>query len=253
MENRKQQSLKTEKYNPNLMRGVIILCCIIFLASSVSSIQYFQQKLLMNDTITTLNFGSATFVENPNDAIVDGTPHESYISYHVYPDFWNRINPNANVSYCNLRVIYLYNNTGGMTEIYNMNFTSSIQDGKYFVQLFPKDAYYVYATCIFSSPSARNNSKLEMPFDFNIVMATKGCKACQFYEFLEMSKKVDKAIMLSDYTTRNVGHIKGLFNQFYEIILTAFWIILIMLVISAVGLMFLGIYWLYTYFMKVTK
>lgn len=267
-----QQSLKMEKLCNGSMKkrlltsilGIFFLFTFLVLSVNMvtakqteftgsTGVQSFQWKSLLNDSRTTLNYGSVNYIPSSYDSVTAGKPYESYVWYHSYPDTWNEANVGAEVIYCNLKILYSKDNGNTLITLTDQNFTTTVDDGKYFVRLYPTEAYYVRATCQFVSNSARNLSDLSLPIDFSIVEPTNECVACQYYNWATDQIKLNKAITLADYTTTNLGYIKGLFNIFYEFLIMAFWIIMIILVMSAVGLIFYGVYWLYSYLIKHTK
>lgn len=267
-----QQSLKTEKLNNGSMEkrlltsmlSISILLMILVLSVNMATakkteftgstgVQSFQWKSLLNDSKTMLNYGSVYYIPSPFDSVTAGKPYESYVWYYSYPDSWNEANIGAEVTYCNLKILYSKDNGNTLLTLTDQNFTTTVEDGKYFVRLYPREAYYVRATCEFVSNSARNLSDLSLPIDFSIVEPTNECVPCQYYNWATDQIKLNKAMTLSDYTTINLGYITGLFSIFYEFLIMAFWILMIILVILAVGLIFYTIWWLYSYLVKHTK
>jgi hypothetical protein len=267
-----QQSLKTEKLNNGSMEkrlltsmlGIFFLLMLLVLSINMATakqtvfsgnegVQYFQWKSLLNDSKTTLNYASVTYNPSLFDTVSAGKYFESYVWYQTYPDTWNEANIGSEVKYCNLKVLYSKDNGNTLLTLTDQNFTESLEGGKYFVRLYPTEAYYVRATCEFVSNQARNNSDLSMPIEFSIVEPTIECVSCQYYNWATDQIKINKAITLAGYTTTNLGYIKGLFAIFYEFLIMAFWVLMIILVMLAVGLIFYAIFWLYSYLTKHTK
>lgn len=267
-----QQSLKMQELGNGSMKkrlltsmlGIFFLLTIYLLSINMATakqteftgstgVQSFQWKALLNDSKTILNYGSVNYIPSSYDTVTAGKPYESYVWYRSYPDTWNEANLNAQVKYCNLKILYSKDNGDTLLTLFDQNFTTTVEDGKFFVKLFPTEAYYVRATCEYVSNLARNNSDLSLPIDFSIVEPTNECVACQYYNWASDQVKLDKAVTLSDYTTTNLGYITGLFGIFYEFLIMAFWVIMIILVMLAVGLIFYSIWWLYSYLVKHTK
>lgn len=262
-----QQSLKSEKAKNSMHKKELVMFTIalIFLISMVSAdttnlsigstgVQYLQKKILLNDSVTLRNFGSLDWGNpSPYDTISQGKPYESYVWYHANIADWNTklAGTNDTVQYCSLTVKWSpADDPAHLVTLFTQNFTSNIDDGKYFVQLNRHDAFYVFNDCIFTTSQGRTDANLVIPMDFEVVTPTYNCKSCQFYEWTQDQIRLHVASRLGTYSTRNVGYISSIFKMFYEIAIYAFWVFLILLLILAVSLIFYGIYWVYSYLMK---
>jgi hypothetical protein len=247
-----QQNLKTEKLNIFMRKELLLILFAIFLINSVSASEYFQEKVLLPDNITSRTFAFTDYVETNEDSIVNGQTYDTYILYNSNIATWNSLNPNATVYYCTLKVNYLtvsnYTNI-----IFEQNITSDIINRKFFVKLKLKDAYQVYADCIFATPQGRTLANLGMPLDFAIVTPTAECKACQYYLWSRDEIKLQKSIIVSSYSTKNIGYIKGFFAIFYDFAIMGFWVLMILLLLFSVGLIFFAIHWLIKYLEKTVK
>lgn len=223
-----------------------------------TGVQFFQQKYFpFNDSLTMRNFGTLAWGNpSPYDTISQGKPYESYVWYHTNVGDWNAksIGTNDTVSYCSLIIKWSQaNDPSHLVTLFSKNFTSNLDDGKYFVQLNRGDAYYVYNDCVFNTNQGRTDARFVMPMDFEIVTPTYNCKSCQFYEWQQDQIRLTVASRLGNYSSKNIGYISSLFKMFYDIAIYAFWVALILLVILAVSLIFYGIYFIYSFLTKMAR
>jgi hypothetical protein len=243
---------KTIKITLSILTLILLIGYANALTQTTTGSQYFKFTKLMPDNVTMRYFTSFYFQEGLEDTIKSGNQFQSYILYNTYVDEWNSKYANLNISiyYCSLKVDFSGADSNQTITLTQENFTGTINNGQYFVNLKNKEAYYVYADCVFTSPQARTNANLQMPFDYTLIQPTYNCRACQYYEWIKQRTQIDKAVTLSDFTTTNVGYIKGIFRIFYELAIISFWVGLILLLIFTIGLLFWAIYWLYSYLTK---
>jgi hypothetical protein len=218
-----------------------------------TGVQFFQEKRMLADNLTMENYGTLAWGNpSPYDTISKGKSYDSYVWYHGNIGDWNTKFAGTDniVDYCTLTIKWSDNTNSSLVTLFSKNFTSNIDDGKYFVQLNQHEAYYVYNDCKFKTTTGRTNANLVMPMDFEIVTPTYNCKSCQVYEWQQDQIRLTVATRLGDYTSKNTGYISGLFKIFYEIAIYGFWVFLILLLILAVSLIFYSIYWVYSYLSK---
>lgn len=247
---------------------------IALMSYNVSAFQYWQVKYIqLNDTRINTNYGLVSYTNevtgNPtleslvgignifplinvgtmsfSDTIEGATPLEVKIKYSTYVDDWNTANPQYLVNYCNLQIKYqpyysiLFNNTIIQpTIVFSQNFTTSIDNGEYFVRLKKGDSVYVRFNCYFE-----NNALIEAPADFVIVTPTENCQECQYYNWNKMEKTLNKANSNADYKSSILTYIVKFFNMNFEIIVALFYVFLIIAVIFIIGLIFYGLLYLY--------
>lgn len=288
-----QQSLKTKKNQNEGMKKIILtgLYCsiiMIILMSGVSAFsfidwflsffgdvpfsttqptiqgtQHFEYSRFLSDNLTIQKFTAINYVPSNYDTITSGEPYQFYIWYHGNIEQWNEVSQNNSVQYCSLKVDIskgvsilnrsLTSNTNSTPyTIFQKNFTEDIQSAKQFVNLYPYDSAFIYLDCKFENPSERPNQFI-IPMDYSFVAPTQECVACQYYEWATDQVTINKARSLGEYTNENVSMIYDFFIKFYELVVVAFWIFMILLVILAVGLMFFAIYWVFRLLYKYVR
>ena len=274
MDKMTQQNLKTEydknnkpKMKKRLLNSTLtifsLLLFSLFFFNIVSANQFFEYEKFLKDNRTLEKFASITYQPSDYDTIKAGNPYQFYVWYHGNLADWNEVNLNNSVDYCSLKIqiskgVSLLNrslttNTNSTPyTIFQENFTENIQDGKYFVNLFPQDSAYIYLDCYYENPQERPN-RFIMPMDYSVVAPTYECKACQYFEWATDQVTLNKAKTLGGYTTDNLTYMLRFFNMFYEILVIGFWILLILLVILAMGILFFGIYWIFKLMYKYMK
>lgn len=290
MSNMAQQSLKMQENQEIGMKKVILtgLYCSIFmiiLLNSASALlfpfldlfadqqplnlggstgtQIFEYQRFLSDNVTIQKYSSITYSPSDYDTIKAGSPLQFYVWYHGDIADWNATNVNNTVRYCSLRIdvskgVSLLNvnqvvqNDSLSHTIFQENFTDNFQNRKFFVDLYPLDSAYIYTDCKFSTPSQRPN-RFIMPMDVSIVTPTQECVACQYYGWASDQVASNKARTMGEYTTDNLGRIGAFVIKFYELLVVAFWVLMILLVVLAVGLIFFGMYWLIKYMAKYVR
>jgi hypothetical protein len=183
-----------------------------------------------------------------DQSIDSGKPLEFYIQYSAFVDDWNRKSPSNRINYCNFTVFYIKSGETTQTAVYNDILTTTTVNAQYFVRLSKGDSAAVYMDCLFAQ-----NRTLDMPADYTIVFPTWECKACQYYNWNKDFVRLEKAKTLGTYNVELWKYIKGLFQINFQLILIAFWIIVILVAILSIGLVFTGAYWLYLYIEKHTR
>jgi hypothetical protein len=235
---------------------ILIFMLALFLLISIaniSAVQYWQQKFFIgNDTsrIRAVVFYETSIGEN---YIKGGKSFDSYVWYNIYPVKWNTENPNYAVEYCNISVYFWERFENSTYPIFNRTYTTLTDDdfnAKYYVQMQEGDGYIVDGFCKFLGTRPNN---LEMPMDFSIVTPTWECKSCQLYEWTLLERDIVKAKNIGTKTSTIMDYIKELVLLNYEFIIILFWFILILLASSSVGLIFIGVYWLFLYLRNIAK
>lgn len=221
----------------------------------------FEYQKFLADNLTLSKYSSITYAPSNYDTIKAGSPLQFYVWYHGDVVDWNLANTNNTVQYCSLRIdiskgssLLNLNQTvqdnSTLYTIFEQNFTDNFQNRKYFVSLYPLDSAYVYTDCKFLNPQSRPK-RFIMPMDESIVTPTQECVACQYYAWAKDQVESNQAKNLGGYTTDNLGYIGGFVLHFYELLVIAFWVLMILLVVLAVGLiifaMYVGIKWMAKY------
>jgi hypothetical protein len=261
-----QQYLKCEKATRIMLKKKLLTFSLVFIflltlfalnINMVTAIDITSRNDIdLTNNLTTTLFYSVAYTPTNYDDVLN-QPYESYILYSSNINDWNIANPQNQVRDCNFSVYYSsyrsqllhQGNLSAPDQIllYNADFIGNYPSNKYFVRLNPKDVYTTQMTCTFLNSQSRT---IDIPVTISIVTPTWECQACQYYQWTQDQIKLTVASTLSGYTSKNVGYIASLFRMFYEIAIYAFWVALILLLLLSVSLIFYGIYWVYSYFMK---
>jgi len=225
--------------------GLLVLTFLVISISNVSAVYYFQEKRFASDNVSTYIWSAVTYdtFTSPDllifDHIASGNPLTSYVWYNTYVDTWNAQNPNYIVNHCDLTIQYSGVNEPLIT-IFNQTFTGTISNGKYFVKLKKGDVYYVNMSCTFNS-----SRLLEIPASFTIVSPTWECRECQFYNWNQNQIQLTKATTINNNVNTIFNYIGNLVGQLYSLFVVFMWILLIGIVLFSVGLLFVGVIWVY--------
>lgn len=179
------------------------------------------------------------------DYVKGDNKFEAYVQYDVYPSTWNTDNPNYKVSSCNILIRESKRDQNGTTVLLNKTVNNEdVMKNKYFFRLSDMDVAMVDVTCNFEN---RSTNLLIIPVNVQMTTPTWECKECQYYEWSKMEADVYKAQNFQTYTVEVSGFIKQIIIKNIEIIFALFWILTILLLFSVVGLIFIGVYWLYLF------
>jgi hypothetical protein len=253
--------MKTEtKHFKKMEKKTLALISILFFAIALliiptfsATIEFWQQKYQFNNTLQDhLVFFYLSKTEF--NFVTTGKPLEVFLTYSMFPKSWNEDNPNFKISSCNLSVYYsshLENQSQFIFSHIVTQYDADIYNAKYFVRLKNEnDGVIADLSCDFIS-----NVPVERQMASNLVISspTWECKSCQYYDWNIARVDGLKSNQLRSYSTSVLDYIKQLFTSLYELILAFFWIFMILMLFSAVALIFIGIYWLYLYLVKLAK
>jgi hypothetical protein len=236
---------------------ILTIFALILLTSFVSGeLEFWEQKSNMgNGTIQnhlTL-FYSKSGLGIGDDYVSGNNPFEVYLLYNIYPQSWNSYNPNFKVTKCEFIIRFLGHLQNNITTILNETYTpldNDIMKAKYFIKLNDGDSFIADEICYFEN---KNFTELLMPSEMQLVTPSWECKSCQYYEWSLQERDILKAKAIGDNVVTISGYIKKLFLLNFEIWLALFWFFLILMIFTAVGLIFIGVYWLFLYMKKLTK
>lgn len=244
----------------NHMKKGIFLILLLLIPMVSAEIEYFQNKLFITgesifNYITIRNSGFLAYDKTDNDYIKKNNPLEVFVEFRTYLQRWNNSTDTLDVDYCNLLILYLPAHSNDNTVEYNRTFypnDTDISSDQFFIKLQDKDAMRVQADCHFVNPQSLNPVvDLDMPLDFSFNTPTWECKACQFYEWEQRIRDVEKAELLGGNTGTVLSFIQRLVVINFEIISILFWVFLVLVLYMALGLFFSVIYWGYSYLRKV--
>jgi len=234
-----------------MMLGLMLL---INVNMVISGIQFYQTKNdLGNKTIENRmlfcydkNFNIA--FPDIKDYVSGNNFYQAYIIYNIYIQKWNNDNPSYKIDYCNMTMKQSFKNTTGYSILSNTYMTEDDLDTlnkKYFFLLGDKECIIVEQDCRYNQYATM--SDLDIPADMQLVTPSWECKACQYYEWSLIEKGVEKAQILNSNRIEISDFIKKVILLNFEILLMLFWTFLILMIFVSIGLLLLGIWWLYLY------
>lgn len=195
-----------------------------------------------------------TYLDNNNlDYISGNNPLNVYLFYSIYVKSWNEKNPSYRVDYCNLTIQSITGVQQTAELIYTEVITENDEDinnAKYFIQLNKNDVFIADIYCKYENQIPE---KLQMPETMQIVMPSWDCKACQYYEWLQQEQSIRKSILTGNNTKTIINYITDFISLHYEIILTLFWIFLILILYTVIALIFIVGFWMYEYIRRKVK
>lgn len=216
-----------------------------------SAVEYFQNRLfLLNDTTHTqvhafMEYGKA---DGTPEHIKDNHPLEVYVEYYDQVTSWNNANTNNQIRNCVLTItkgVYINNSD---EVVFNATFIEDTPRTKIFVPLDKGDSVKADWLCTFIGQRT-----LQTPADFSIVTPTWECKECQLLQWRQDQITVTKAITINSYIVSMFGYIKNFVSMNFDLAIIGFWILVILMLVSAVSLIFVGFYWGYLYIKRLAR
>lgn len=228
-------------------------------------------SVVFDSTNTTRNYMRISYVEENfystglfgipfkheiDNYVPKGQPYETYITYGLEPlNDWNSRYPNSRIDYCTIIIndYRLINTAGGGQDwgvITSLNRTFTTNDVavtkeqfRHFLILNKGEFARVFFDCHF----AGTNLTIDTPTSLKITAPTFECKACQYYE--EFQKSFDEIVgdAIDTYSQRITQNNNMFVGWNFDIITTAFWIVQIVVVLAIIGMIFLGLYWIYRF------
>src|SRR4030067_97402 len=198
------------KTHNTMEKGCLLILIVLFVIPFTSAeVEYIQNKLfIFGEGIfgysTILNSAFLRYDKSESDFVANNNPLEVSVNFRTYLQKWNNSTESLDVDWCNIAVIYVNSLSDNVTVLYNRTFypnESDIDSDDFFVKLQDKDIMRTVASCHFVNVQTLNPLyDLDMPLDFNLNTPTWECKACQFYEWEQRIRDVDKAVLLGDNT-----------------------------------------------------
>jgi hypothetical protein len=188
-----------------------------------------------------------------NDYVIGNDPFEAYLQYDIYPQTFNRDNPNFKVKVCNLKIQVDRRLESGNNTVFDQNYTDSdsdIRHAQYFFQLYDGDQVIATQTCYYQN---QNFHELVLPAEMLMVSPTSECKACQYYLWTKQEADISKTQTIGNNVVTISEYVRKLVILNFEIILALFWIFLILMLFVSVGLIFVLVYWLFLYLNRLAK
>lgn len=242
------------------MRKIIpfIIAFVLLINLSSAVVQFYQDETIfpLNPHISRKTM-SIVWIEGSyegvKDVITGGTPLEVKLYYSLYPTRWNERNPTHKITNCSLSVFYNPHLANSSDLIYEETIFAGEPDvmaKSYFVMLNQKDFITSIVDCYFED---ENKTTIITPTEFFAYFPTYECKSCQYYQWLTTNREVEKAQTIGGYTTEIWGFIGELVELNFEFILVVFWILLILTLCMGTGLIFIGMYYVYTYLRQLAR
>jgi hypothetical protein len=230
----------------NALWGMILVVTLLSITLVSARTEYFQFKQDRgNGTIR--NFMYVLYDKSSDDFVKGNDAYELYLWYNVYPKQWNSANPNYSIYNCSMEIEQLIQPSTSPTMIFNKTYLPTDEDNfnnQYFISMHDGEVFQVTQECNFVNSSY---NQLKLPMEMQIVTPTTECKACQLYEWSLREKDILSAVTLDTNRVTISNYIGRLVFLNLEIILALFWIFLILIIFVAIGLIFIGAYYLYLY------
>lgn len=250
------------------MKNILVLFGVIFFITLLSfdlvlsGVQFYQVKqdrgngtirnrismLYQKEGFYDLNFNQLT-----NDYVLGKSPFECYIQYSFNVQSSNLLNINNQVNYCNLKIWVWKHLEPNQTLVFEKNFTESMPDttnAQYFFQLYDGDQAISQQECYFVN---RTSYPFDFPADMQMIQPTSQCKSCQFYLWSKQEADISKAQIIGNNFVLISNYVQRLVILNFEIIIVLFWVLIILSLFIAVGLIFMGGYWIFLYLWQVIK
>jgi hypothetical protein len=260
-----QQNLKINKTTKNMQKRYLLLVLIVFsiltfFIQNVNASQYYQYVYPQNDSHTTTIYGWINYPYEDRivrEQITDGYFYQFAIMYSMYPKLWNDQSPNL-IQYCQINITtqQYYSTLNGdsptqiIQEYYQRVSDTDLNNQEFYISLSRGDTAYFKLDCYFTNSSMQS---LNIPANLQVRTPTYECQQCKKYEWSKIQPTLYKADTLLQANTNNIEYIKKIIFINFEFLVIAYWFILILAVIFAVGLIFLAVYWVYIWLSKVTR
>lgn len=242
-----------------MKKYILFMLGMILLVSCVSAVVIYDQNdnFPINTTHISRSHASVFWSKGQfsevKDMINSDDLLEISVLYSMFPKTWKEQNYDYRVENCTLTINYFEQLLNYHFVIYNETVTSEdsdIFDKKYFIRLKEGDGFTADIDCYFTNEDLRI---LDMPSELIIVSPTWECKACQYYEWTVLQRDIGKAEIIGDNVVSIWEYIKEFVNLNFEFILGLFWLSLIFFAVGGMGLVFVGVYYLFIYLRKLSK
>jgi hypothetical protein len=196
------------------------------------------------------------FYHEIDNYVPKGQPYEAYITYGLEPlDAWNSRYQNSNIDWCRIIVneyhlVKTSKSTDDWSIVTSLNRTFTTQDDtvlkdafRQFLILQKGEFARVYFDCHFTG----TNLTIDTPTSITVTAPTFECKACQYYN--QFKSSFDEVIgdAIETYSQRIIKNTNLFIGWNFEIVTTGFWILKGIILIAIIGIIFLGLWWLWKF------
>jgi hypothetical protein len=235
------------------------LAFLLLLNLSSAFVSFYQDTILHPDNAHLTRTANSVFWvygwygDYPNvvrDEIKDSEILEVEIDYSMYLNTWNTVNTGLEITNCTLTINYFSNNLNQSYIYYEETVTaneSDVKNKKYFVRLPVKDGISTFMDCYYANESKRT---LLTPTELSIKLPTYECKSCQYYQWSVQQRQIVKAEIVGNNLVSVWTYMKKLVVLNFEILVALFWFLMILILLVALSLIFLGIYYLFIFLKK---
>jgi len=243
-----------------LMFVLIGMLLLTLMAQDVNATEFYQYTYPQNDSHTTTIYGYVVYPFDERvvkEQVSDGSLYEFTLKYDLYPAYWNNQSSNL-LQYCQINITTqrYYSLLSGDSptpitqQLYKRILDTNLYNQEYYISLSRGDTAYYKIDCYFTNSSLQS---LTIPATIQVATPTYDCIQCAKYEWSKIQNTLIKSDFLQQSNVNNIEYIKKLISLNFEFAVIIYWFILILVVVFAVGLIFLGVYWFYMWLMKVTK
>jgi hypothetical protein len=216
---------------------------------------YIQHGSSYSVTTSTLCFFAYCYpitIDN-SDFVPRGEPFQFYVQYGLQPIAdWNLENPDNTIDYCRMLIRETHNIN---VTTYTLNATFDITDisvtkdqYRYFVNLYRGDYAEVLFTCHYTG-----NVTLKTPASFTLVAPTRNCLACQYFKNFKASIDNILGDAIGGYSLQIFNNLRLFLTWNIQIWITLFWVLQIIVLMTIMGAVFLGFYWVYLFARSLAK
>jgi hypothetical protein len=234
----------------NLLIGMIFIALLMNMVSALNGFTFYSYQ--MNNSITRY-YGEMSYSQfTENYMAIKKNPNQIYLTYGLEPIVdWNANNPANQIDWCEINIgethfygqpLQNYTITQYSTIFTIENISVTPDSFRHFIDFNEQDRANVTFDCHFTG-----NPIIQTPISLSASTPTWECKACQNYNYYKsnLDDAIGEGIQIK--TTQIETDIKDFVKLIINISITLFWIIKIMFVIGVIGMIFIGIWWIYLF------
>jgi hypothetical protein len=234
----------------NLLIGMLFIALLMNTVSALNGFTFYSYQI-GDDTVR--YYGEMSYSQlTENYMAVKKNPNQIYITYGLEPIAdWNANHPDNQIDWCMIDIgethyygqhLQNYTITQYSTLFTADNTTVTPDSFRHFIEFNEQDRANATFDCHFTGIPT-----IQTPISLSASTPTWECKACQSYNYYK--SHLDDAIGegIETFTRQIETNIKDFIKLIINISITIFWIIKIMFVVGVIGIIFIGIWWIYIF------
>lgn len=254
-------SSKTNKMKNKLLTfAVISIFLLTIMANNVHSEMTFWEGTVLNNVTSTVTFyGTYSFDDTSEKNVGKNKPIPLDISFTVQALPFD-LNGVDSVDWCNLSLIQYQNvfdsqgftlNTTTITNSYYFG-SGSLVNGHAYATMVSSDFLSVRMTCHYTNPATLYYQNVQVG-RFQVYMPSFQCSQCSQYTLEQLSHQTETNQEIAVSSNSIYDRFNGLVDLNYKFWLYGSWIIKIILLFVAFGLVFYAVYYVYKFFTDVGR